>query len=66
MGLALEVLLAPSLDVLVEPPPLVEGFPESPPELLLDVDEELESLVLDCPPVDGDSDFIAFFRDSDG
>jgi hypothetical protein len=34
---------------------------------LPEVDEELESPVLDWAPVDDDdSDFIAFFRDSDG
>jgi len=49
-----------------EPPPLDAAFAESLLELA-EVDEELESPVLDWAPVDDDdSDFIAFFRDSDG
>jgi len=62
-----EVPLPPSLDELVpEPPPLDAPFAESLLELP-EVDEELESPVLDWAPVDDDdSDFIAFFRDSDG
>ena len=57
-------LLPPSLDEPAPPldAPLVESLLELP-----EVDEELESPVLDLSPVDDDeSDFIAFFRDSDG
>jgi len=62
-----EGLFPPSLDEPAPaPPPLDAPLAESllePPE----VDEELESPVLDWAPVDDDdSDFIAFFRDSDG
>ena len=67
MGLVLEVLLPLSLDgVGAAPPPSDALFVESalePPE----VGEEPESPVLDWAPVeDDDSDFIAFFRDSEG
>ena len=71
MGLVLEVegalLLLVSVDGLdPEPPPLDAPLAESLLELP-EVDEELESPVLDWAPVDDDdSDFIAFFRDSDG
>lgn len=74
-GLGLEVeeellLLPLSVDALdPEPPPLDAPFAESLLELpeVDEVDEELESPVLDWAPVDDDdSDFIAFFRDSDG
>ena len=62
-----EALLPLSLDEPApELPPLDATFAESPLELP-EVDEELESPVLDWAPVDDDdSDFIAFFRDSDG
>ena len=67
MGLALEVLLPLSLDEPdAAPPPLDALFVESALELP-EVGEEPESPVLDWAPVDDDdSDFIAFFRDSEG
>lgn len=71
LGLVLDVegalLLPVSVDELdPEPPPLDAPLAESLLELP-EVDEELESPVLDWAPVDDDdSDFIAFLRDSDG
>ena len=67
MGLVLQVPLPLSLDGLdVAPPPLDALFVESALELP-EVGEEPESPVLDWAPVeDDDSDFIAFFRDSEG
>jgi hypothetical protein len=70
-GLVLEVegelLLPLSVDALAPEPPPLDALLAEPLLELPEVDEELESPVLDWAPVDDDdSDFIAFFRDSDG